>query len=396
MSDFSDKILEWRNSFSEIDTDRNYKPEEVISTAFKLLNSFYDIPYFALFVNNEILNINEKYITEKHEYLMKNIRRFQEGGILDWAKDSAEISILPDWENTSTDSAYIVFQKSPNKDTELIFIGALPQSPTDITDEFKNQISFFIESLFYYFSRHILSLENEKLRNQLAFVNKRVIKQSQFSTFGEISEYGISVLNASISTIESHFRFIETGIGNIEARQEIIKKEFDSLKKEIDRLVFIYNDSHSYQESEVDLNILLDSFFISMRDYLNNHDIDLILDIEQEIPKIHAHHSTIYYILFNILKNSVSATPDGGEFKVNIYKDEKFIHMTFSDSGIGINEELIDKVFVPFMVTQSRPDRMGLSLYIIKNMLSKMKSKISIASTEGEGTTVKIQIPFIK
>lgn len=394
MDRLSENILAWQTQFSELELQRQYQPTEAVAIAYQLLQKQFDIPYFAIFVNNQLLEINQEYYTEKHPYLLSNIRRFREGGIFDWVESKDTISILPDWETTDNNSSYLLYSLCPNKDTSILFIGAISKPATSIDEDLQKLLSFFLKSLLSYFSNNLINEENSKLRNQLSYINKKVVEQSHYATFGEMVEYGLQGLRATFSTIEAHFRFIDSGLGDVEARNAIIKKEFARTKDELDVLLKIYADSYSHHGSEINLNSLIEAFATFTNKLLLNRNIKLILDIEENLPTLNANHATLYYIFFNVLRNAILAMPDSGEFRIHLYSEKNAVHFVFADTGFGINEENLEQIFVPFANSVEKPNKMGISLYIIRNLLKQYNGNIKIASQEAKGTTVKIRIPI--
>lgn len=108
----------------------------------------------------------------------------------------------------------------------------------------------------------------------------------------------------------------------------------------------------------------------------------------------------IQQVLVNLLSNAIKFTPEGGRIELiieNLQIKERRVtnRITVKDTGIGIGEEFLPKVFTPFEQENSTDDdgRMGtgLGLSIVKNIVERMGGVISVSSKKGEGTTFVVE-----
>jgi len=99
-------------------------------------------------------------------------------------------------------------------------------------------------------------------------------------------------------------------------------------------------------------------------------------------------------ILNNILSNAFKFTPEGGKVEVGIYRDEKFAEISIADTGIGIPQNQIDKIFDRFYQVDSSHTRQhegtGIGLALTKELIELHKGKIEVESEEGKGSKFKI------
>ena len=80
--------------------------------------------------------------------------------------------------------------------------------------------------------------------------------------------------------------------------------------------------------------------------------------------------------------------------KAYIKRNDKHLHIEVSDTGMGIKDDFMPKLFVPFYTTKTSSGKgTGLGLHVIKRIIEFHKGKISVESKYGEGTTFKIELP---
>jgi two-component system sensor histidine kinase VicK len=117
-----------------------------------------------------------------------------------------------------------------------------------------------------------------------------------------------------------------------------------------------------------------------------------------EIPDITADHDRIEQVVLNIVSNAIKYTPEAGSITVYIGKTHSEVYMKVADTGIGIPERDLPRIFERFYrVDKARSRQMGgtgLGLSIAKEIVEAHSGVISISSTEGRGTEVTIRLPF--
>ncbi len=96
--------------------------------------------------------------------------------------------------------------------------------------------------------------------------------------------------------------------------------------------------------------------------------------------------------LINLIVNAYQAMPEGGSLTVELLKEEKFLRINLRDTGHGIDEEILDKIFEPFFSTKDRGSGLGLS--ITNSIISSHGGKIKVTSTPNKGTEFAIYLPL--
>lgn len=97
-------------------------------------------------------------------------------------------------------------------------------------------------------------------------------------------------------------------------------------------------------------------------------------------------------VLANLIKNAREAMPSGGILTISTDLVHGQVVIRISDTGIGIPAELLPKLFEPF-VTHGKSHGTGLGMAIAKSVITAHQGKISVASVQGNGTTVDIRLP---
>jgi len=114
--------------------------------------------------------------------------------------------------------------------------------------------------------------------------------------------------------------------------------------------------------------------------------------IPNETFFVNADKEELKRVFINIIKNSVQA--NSTEIKVKLYKDANYCFINIEDNGVGIPEEILNKIFDPNFSTKT--EGTGLGLPIVKRILNDINGTIEIKSEVGKGTIVMVAIPQIK
>jgi Amt family ammonium transporter len=149
---------------------------------------------------------------------------------------------------------------------------------------------------------------------------------------------------------------------------------------------------------EFDFETLLKQVEATAKPLVEKNKNKFIIKSKIKELKLQNDQTKLRQILFNMLSNAAKFTKKG-TVTLTISKDDNDIKFAVTDTGIGMNEEQLDKVFEEFTQAETSISRdyggTGLGLPISKNMTELMSGKMNVESVEGEGTTFSISIPII-
>jgi signal transduction histidine kinase len=104
-------------------------------------------------------------------------------------------------------------------------------------------------------------------------------------------------------------------------------------------------------------------------------------------------------VLLNLLQNAIKYSPDGGPIQVEVARGADWAAVAVTDHGLGIQREALPHLFERFYrapaVTSEHISGMGIGLYVVREIVSLHGGKITVASTEGAGSTFTVRLPLI-
>ena len=104
-----------------------------------------------------------------------------------------------------------------------------------------------------------------------------------------------------------------------------------------------------------------------------------------------ADHGQLYRAFLNIFINASQSMETGGTIDVQVHEDNQHLRVEVRDTGCGISQENLKRIFNPFFTTKDKGTGLGLS--IVRKIIEGHKGTIAIESQEGKGTRVEISLP---
>ena len=206
-------------------------------------------------------------------------------------------------------------------------------------------------------------------------------------------------LRNPLNAINAHLQLLQEDISarmDEEKGREYLER-VEKIKGEVQRLNRILNDFLRYTKlpkpelSLIDLRPVVEEVLDFIEPESKRMGIDLVRDLSP-VPKVTADPSQVKQALLNLILNAHEAMPEGGKLTVSLKPDGEFVRVEVTDSGMGMPEEILDKVFKPFFSTKK--DGTGLGLTLVKRIMEEHDGKIEIDSRQGQGTTVSLLFPI--
>jgi signal transduction histidine kinase len=99
-------------------------------------------------------------------------------------------------------------------------------------------------------------------------------------------------------------------------------------------------------------------------------------------------------VLVNLVVNAVQAMPEGGKLVVETHVQDGHVVCVVEDTGVGMTEEVQDRLFVPFFTTKEVNQGTGLGLPVVHGIVTAHGGTIEVRSTPGKGTAFTLRLPI--
>jgi len=214
-------------------------------------------------------------------------------------------------------------------------------------------------------------------------------------------------LRTPLSAIKWTLRMLLDGdLGSINEKQkEFLEKTY----KSNERMITLINDLLNVTRIEegryvfkvflFDIEEICQSIVDSFQEKVKQKNIKFIFEKpEEKLPKIKLDNEKISLAIQNLVENAVRYTPSKGKVTVSLKRANMSIELCVRDTGIGIPEDQLHRVFSKFFrgvnVVSIDTEGTGLGLYIAKNIIEAHKGRIWFESKEGKGSTFCFKLPI--
>jgi PAS domain S-box-containing protein len=241
------------------------------------------------------------------------------------------------------------------------------------------------------YAEHLEEMVEERTR-ELKESQERLIKAERLAAIGQLATMIGHDLRNPLTSIQNACYYLKMKFGA--SKDEKIRKIFEVVDKEISHANNIIKDLLDFSRvkkpdlKKVDLISAIQDALAQLKFPEN---ITCTTKFS-EAPIIEADPDQLRRVLQNIALNGIQAMPDGGELIVSTRKNSDFVEVAFTDTGVGIPEENMSRLFTPLFTTKAQG--VGLGLAICKNIVEAHNGKIEVESKVGEGSTFTIKLPI--
>ncbi len=148
----------------------------------------------------------------------------------------------------------------------------------------------------------------------------------------------------------------------------------------------------------VDMVDLLSTVEGTIRPLSDRKSIELTTDVSPDVPLIYADWEKLRRIVENLVSNAVKFTKPGGRVEIKVTGADDTLHIAVQDTGIGIREEDIKRLFEKFMQLDQSAQRRyrgsGLGLAVVKDLVSAHEGTVEVYSVYKQGSTFTVNIPI--
>ena len=205
-------------------------------------------------------------------------------------------------------------------------------------------------------------------------------------------------LRTPLTTLQGYAEAIDAG--EIEADEmrrvgEVLHRQTDRLSRLIEDLMMLARleaREFTLRPEHVGLSAHVSGLVETYRPRATAVDVELVSDID-EVGDVYIDPDRVGQILGNLIENALRYTPAGGNVTVTLRGGDR-VALEVTDTGVGVDPADLPRVFERLYVAQRyrpvRPEGSGLGLSIVKELTTALGGRVDVASTPGQGTTVKV------
>jgi two-component system NtrC family sensor kinase len=226
---------------------------------------------------------------------------------------------------------------------------------------------------------------------------EQLIQKEKLASVGQLAAGVAHEINNPLGSVLLYADILckETPDDNHQQREDL-----QMIIREATRCKTIVNDLLNFSRQnevlaqETDINNMLSEMADEQKRQELFENIVVATDLDPQLPRIQADPLQLHQVFTNLINNAAEAMPDGGKLTLRTRTGPTpgFVTIDVEDTGVGIPEENMKKMFTPFFTTKPIGKGTGLGLAIIYGIVKMHRGQINVKSKVGQGTTFTIKL----
>lgn len=234
--------------------------------------------------------------------------------------------------------------------------------------------------------------EKKELEEQLRRADKLAALGQLVAGVAHEIKNPIGVVKTTVQVMEREF----TGNEHVAEFTRVIRDECDRMNQRLSQFLGFARPAEPAL-ADVDPREAVETTLEMLGKYLPERRVTVEKELEAGLPAARADDSQLRQVLLNLIINAVEAMPDGGELTIgaNLNRDDPgYVTFVVGDTGAGIPEPDLARIFDPFYTT--KPTGTGLGLAVAHRIVDAHGGFIEVESGPGQGTTFRVSLPVAR
>ncbi len=230
---------------------------------------------------------------------------------------------------------------------------------------------------------------------ELKQTHDKLLQSEKMASVGILASGVAHEINNPLGGLFNAVQMLEKGGDKEDFRRrylELIKEGLKRIETTVGKLLWMSRKGDR-EPKVVDIKQALKDIYGFIDYRLKNNNILYEESVKDGVSVFIDPHD-LQQIMINLMINAEQSMEEGGgELSVNVYKDDSRTFIEVSDTGEGIEEEELKKIFDPFYTTKHPGEGTGLGLWLTYEIVKNYNGDISVKSTKGEGSTFTVIFP---
>jgi signal transduction histidine kinase len=240
-----------------------------------------------------------------------------------------------------------------------------------------------------------LILERKQAEAEQIRLQEQLMHADRLATIGQLAAGVAHELNEPLGSILGFAQLAKKGDGLPQQTKDDIEKiESASLHaREVVRKLLIFARQVPTKKNLVSLNKVIEEGLTILSSRCAKEGIELVRDLSPDLPEIMADPAQLTQVLINLSVNAIQAMPEGGKLIIRTRKDSGQVLLLVEDTGVGMNEEVKGKLYLPFFTTKEVGLGTGLGLPVVHGIVTAHGGTIRVDSEPGKGARFEVRLP---
>jgi len=237
--------------------------------------------------------------------------------------------------------------------------------------------------------------ERLEMERRLRQTQEQLLQSEKLAAMGRLTSQIAHELNNPLYGIMNTLELMKTEVSPENKRRKVLEMALAETVRltEMLRKMLSFSKPDQEEREPTDINTILDEILILHEKQLRENDIRISSSFIKGLRKVYSSKSQLRQVFLNMISNARDAMPDGGTLTVRTKTEGDSVHIEISDTGIGIREKNINKIFDSFFTTKDSVKDVGLGLSVCYGFIKDHGGDIKVESEWGSGTTFTVILP---
>ena len=232
--------------------------------------------------------------------------------------------------------------------------------------------------------------EEEKLR-----LEEQLRHADRLATIGQLAAGVAHELNEPLGSILGFAQLAKKCDGVPPQAEKDIDKILNAslYAREVVKKLLIFARQMPPKKTPVNLNQVIEEGLTFFESRCAKEGIELVRSFSRGLPRVYADPAQLNQILVNLVVNALQAMPEGGKLSIQTLNHGQWVSLIVKDTGTGMDEEVLGKIFTPFFTTKDVGQGTGLGLPVVHGIVTSHGGALHVESKVGQGTRFEIRLP---
>jgi two-component system NtrC family sensor kinase len=237
------------------------------------------------------------------------------------------------------------------------------------------------------------------LSEKLSATQAELIQAVKISALGDLVTGVAHEINNPLMASDTFLHLLEESMDdNLELKKRVLLiKECNRRIQDIVQKLREFSRQAKVEFTAMDANDAVQAVMAITRQQLLNQGIEVELALSEDLPKVLGDKNQIEQVLLNLISNARDAMESTSEkaltIQTRLNQKGRQVEISVRDTGIGMTDEQIEKIFNPFFTTKDSDKGIGLGLSICYRIIEAHQGKIEVKSTLNQGTEFLVSLP---
>jgi PAS domain S-box-containing protein len=237
--------------------------------------------------------------------------------------------------------------------------------------------------------------ERLEMERALRRTQEQLLQSEKLAAMGRLTSQIAHELNNPLYGIMNTLELLKTEVSPQSKRRKILEMALSETLRlsELLRKMLSFSKPDQEQRQPVDINTVIDEILLLHEKQLRENDIHIATTFSDGLGQVNASKDQLRQVFLNMVANARDAMAGGGTLTVTTSGDGEKVIIEVTDTGTGIKEEYMDKIFDSFFTTKGEVKGVGLGLSVCYGFIKDHGGDIVVKSEVGTGTTFVITLP---